>query len=165
MVKKKKAEKKYVMHPRFGDKPIASNYTIPLEEIETGRGWRRDHYFPETAIRADTSKQNFSIFPLKIYVDVERVCRECNRAFLFYALEQKYWFEELGFYVDADCVTCSDCRKKDQFIQKMRNTYQQLVTKMDRTKEEARLLKQCALELFQLGFIKDVSKINSIKVD
>jgi len=31
-------------------------------------------YFPETAIFADTSKQNFAIYPRKIYVDIEEMC-------------------------------------------------------------------------------------------
>ncbi|WHI50184.1 zinc-ribbon domain containing protein [Microbulbifer sp. MLAF003] len=80
----------------------------------------------------------------------------------FFANEQKHWFEGLGFYVDADCIKCVDCRKNDQNIKLMQKRYQILSVKKDRNAKEASELKGIALELFQLGYIKDLSKVNRI---
>ncbi len=38
------------------------------------------------------------------------VCRTCARTFLFFAREQQYWYEDLHFYIDTDCVHCPTCR-------------------------------------------------------
>lgn len=164
MSKKPKTRyKDYVMHPRYGNKPIYSGAKIQLDEILNGHWqYKADSIFPETAIEADTSKQNYSMYPIKIYVDIEKQCLECNRWFIFYAKEQKYWFEELGFYVDADCVKCVECRKKEQSIKQLMLDYEFLLKKSDKTKEETSTLKNVALELFQLGYIEDRNKVDKI---
>lgn len=155
--------KNFVNHPRYGDKPIPSGHKFSKKDIERSH-WRyvTTKYFIETAIPADINKQAYAVFPRSIYVDLEEQCLECKRPFIFYAKEQKYWFEELGFWVDAHCTRCTYCRKKDQDIKGMQATYQKLVSKKDRTKDETSQLKSIALELFQLGFIKDREKINRI---
>ncbi len=155
--------KYFVNHPRYGDQPTPSIYKFSKEEIEKAH-WRymTVKYFEETAIPADVNKQEFAIYPRSIYVDIEEHCVACKRAFIFFAQEQKYWFEELGFWVDAHCIRCTYCRKKDREIKNMQVTYQKLVTKKDRTKKQTNELKNIALELFQLGFIKDRDKINRI---
>lgn len=122
----------------------------------------KDCVFPETAIPANAAKQNYSIFPRKFYVDIERCCTHCGRWFIFYAVEQKFWFEELGFYVDADCTKCIDCRKNDQNLKLLQKRYQVLNVKSDRTTKETSELKKIALELFQLGYIKDKAKVDRI---
>ena len=38
------------------------------------------------------------------YFDAKRVCRKCERPFLFFAEEQKYWYEDLRFPLEADCL-------------------------------------------------------------
>lgn len=155
--------KQYVNHPRYGDKPIYSGADFPVSEIVRAH-WQYDEesIFPETAILADTSVQNYSIYPIKIYVDIEKICRDCGRWFLFFAQEQKYWFESLKFYVDADCVKCIECRRKEQNVNNMMQDYEKLIKTESRTSEETSKLKYIALELFQLGYIKDKRKIDSI---
>ncbi|WP_062270024.1 zinc-ribbon domain containing protein [Endozoicomonas arenosclerae] len=161
MKKRKKQEKRsYVKHPRYGSEPIPSNNQIPVHAIICGH-WSYDNvrFFPETAIVADTSKQNYAIYPRTIYVDIEERCRTCHRYFIFFAREQRFWFEELGFWVDAQCTQCIECRKKEQEIRWMQKRYQQLTEKTDRKKSESRELKQIAMELFQLGYIRDENKL------
>ena len=152
------------MHPRYGDKPVKSDFNFSREEIERAH-WRYSslRFFPESAIPADISKQNFSMFPRKLYIDIEQQCELCKRRFLFFALEQKYWFEELGLYVDAHCTLCIDCRIKDREIRNMQKLYQELVNKENRSVEETKKLRQAALELYQIGCIKDKNKIDQIK--
>ncbi|MGI0118297.1 zinc-ribbon domain containing protein [Zooshikella sp. RANM57] len=164
MSKKRKTKyREYVTHPRYGDKPIYSGATFPVEKILRAHWqYKADSIFPETAIEADISKQNYSTYPICIYVDIEKKCVQCQRWFIFYAQEQKYWLEYLGFYVDADCTKCIDCRKKEQSIKFLIHEYEVLVKKSNRTEPETSKLKNIALELFQLGYIKNQNKLNGI---
>lgn len=152
--------KKYVNHPRYGSEPLPSSEKIPADAISGGH-WRYSSlkFFPETAMAADTSKQNYAIYPRGIYVDIEETCEVCSRPFIFFAKEQKHWFENLGFWVDAHCTRCTECRKKDQEIRLMQKRYQALVGSKDRTSTESRELKKIAMELYQLGYIRDANKL------
>ncbi|WP_040554686.1 zinc-ribbon domain-containing protein [Rheinheimera sp. A13L] len=151
----------YVNHPRYGNLPIPSEFSFTADEIEKGH-WRYStlRYLSNTAIPADTSKQYFAIYPRSIYVDIEEQCELCGRLFLFYALEQKYWFEKLQFWIDAHCTRCITCRQKNQNVRKMQKCYQELMKKVIKTERETTQLKAVTLELYQLGYIKDTGKIN-----
>jgi hypothetical protein len=46
----------------------------------------------------------------------------------------------------------------------MQRKYEALVSKSDRSESESRELKQVALELYQIGYIRDIEKINQIKL-
>lgn len=155
--------KEYVKHPRYGDKPKYSNNNYSLDEIlQSHWHYDRETIFPESAIPADIGKQNYSVFPCTIYVDIEKKCRQCGRWFIFYALEQKYWYEELYFIIDADCVKCIDCRKKEQTIKLMIRDYEALVKNNNRTDTETKKLRNIALELLQLGYIRNKHNIAKI---
>ena len=155
--------KDYVNHPRYGIFPIPSGYKYRIDEIQFAH-WRYGSLkiYPETAIPANIDKQNYAIYPRSIYVDIEEKCVDCKRYYIFFALEQKYWFEELNFWVDSHSIKCNECRKKDHVIKKMQNQYCYLVTKNARTPEDTMLLKSIAQELFELGYIKNINKVNQI---
>ncbi len=155
--------KRYVMHPRYGDRPIESEFKFTKDEIERAFWlYGSVKYFENTVIPADISKQNYAVFPRKLYVDIEELCIRCGRPFLFFALEQRHWFETLGFWIDAHCTRCADCRRSDNDIKKMQRTYSSLVQKAERTAAETKELKQYALELYMRGYIKDKGKIDNI---
>ncbi len=155
-------ETKYVNHPRYGDEPVTSNENILKKELLSSH-WRYDSvkYFLETAIRADITKQNYSEYPRKIYVDIEVVCDKCNREFIFFAKEQQYWFEELGFYIDSHGTHCFECRKRLKQVAVMQKRYQQLVETKNRSDEQSLELKKVANELFKQGYIKDKRLLNN----
>ncbi len=164
MSKKRRTKfREYVNHPRYGCKPIYSGSKMSADMAATAH-WSldRDSLFPETAISANTEKQNYTMYPRSFYVDIERKCIQCDRWFIFFAKEQKYWFEELQFYVDADCTKCVECRKAEQGIKLMLRRYQDLNTKKDRKESETHELKNIALELLQLGYIRNRSKVDRI---
>ncbi|MDH5446687.1 MAG: zinc-ribbon domain-containing protein [Gammaproteobacteria bacterium] len=164
MTKRRKATfKTYVSHPRYGDKPLPSNNRYTLSEIQASYWQYEDEtIFPETAIPADISKQNYSVFPRKIYVDMEKQCADCKRPFIFYAQEQKYWYEILGFFIDADCIKCVECRKQEREVNRLMQNYEKLLKTEHRTADESKTLKAIALELFQLGYIRDRQKVDRI---
>lgn len=162
----KKTKRIYAKHPRFGEVPSPSKHNYSVEYIEQSH-WHYSglHYFKDTAIPANIEKQNYSVCPRSLYVDIAEQCAACSRRFIFFAEEQKkYWFETLNFYVDAHCTKCFDCRLKANEVKALVVRYEVLVKKQDRSTVESKELKQIALELHQLGHIKDVSKVNRIKI-
>jgi len=167
MGKRRKLKQRcYVDHPRYGNEPIKSGFNFTKEEIDHSFwGYQWLNYFPYTAIPANIEKQNYSTYPRSLYVDIEASCEVCNRLFIFFAKEQQYWYEELGFYVDASCNRCTDCRKNDQKIRSMQLEYELLNANPNRSEKDNRQLKTITMELYQLGYIKHADKINRIKLN
>src|SRR5918994_4394206 len=64
-----------------------------------------------TAVRAKTADQNCSICPRYWYVDAAFRCSRCGAEFVFSAAEQRVWYEEYGFWVDARPKHCLACRR------------------------------------------------------
>ena len=64
-----------------------------------------------TAVRADISKQNYSVCPRHWYLNAETICTDCSEPFIFSASEQKFWYEDLYFWVDSFPNQCPNCRK------------------------------------------------------
>ena len=67
-----------------------------------------------TAVKADTTKQNFTVCPRHWFIDAVYRCADCATDFLFSAKEQKFWYEDRHFYVDSLPVRCPECRKKER---------------------------------------------------
>lgn len=144
--------REFVPHPRYGRRPRITGLN---PETDYGGDvflhWHspRACRIPNTAIAADLSRQSPATVPVTHYYDVRRQCRECGRPFIFFAAEQKYWYEELGFALEADCVACVDCRKKQQGIERTRRRYEELFHVTDRTVEQDLELVDCGLSLIE----------------
>ena len=101
----------WVDHPRFGraprvtgiepEDPMAYRWIMPAEDR-----------IPNTGIEADLDKQPPHTFPIPFYFDQKRICCDCGRQFIWFAEEQKYWLEELKFYIGTDCIRCVHCRQR-----------------------------------------------------
>ena len=150
----------YLNHPRYGDKPIITNTSSTIEAIENAH-WRYSSlkYFPNTVIFADIKKQNYAIYPRALYVDIEEKCRACSKVFIFFAQEQQYWFEVLGFWVDSHCTHCFECRKHARYILTLRKRYDMLTSLADKTPSEKTQRKELANTLYCLGIIKNINKV------
>jgi hypothetical protein len=135
------------------------------ENALRGGHWRLhgDALFPETALIAETEKQNYALYPRKYYVDVLRSCRTCHRPFIFFAKEQRYWFETLRFFVDADCVYCPDCRRKSRTVQRRLRRYSDLFAKKEPTRKELMFLIDDGIYLLAHGVLKNLSNLGSLK--
>lgn len=147
---------RYVEHTRYGNRPIISGEYWSLNQIRQaywGYNLRRDRIFPETAITADLSRQNYGYSPRRVYVDMEMTCRTCRRKFLFFALEQKHWFEELGFFCDAQCHHCQDCRHKAHREKRSRQDYDALIAKPEKTPADWARLETLGSALWEAGAI------------
>lgn len=76
-----------------------------------------------SAIRADISKQHFSVCPRYWYVDAAFRCPRCGENFVFTADEQRFWYEELGFWIDSQAQHCKHCRGELRHLKALRQEY------------------------------------------
>lgn len=150
----------YVPHPRYGASPrytgldpspddpgvflhFNTNF-FTEKQLASFRQYTRfdwkpledQHHVPGTAVAADLARQSPATMPVTHYFDIERRCRDCGRWFLFYACEQKHWYEELGFSLDSDCVRCVPCRKERQGDEARRARYVELCGQEERSVED-----------------------------
>jgi hypothetical protein len=180
MERKTDKYREFVDHPRYGRRPNKTglnpspmdanvrlhwNTTTHKEivaqyESIIGKRWPYGDFsaytsgtkrIPGTAIVADPSKQTRATVPVTHYFDLERSCRDCKRHFIFFAEEQKYWYEELGFGLESDCVRCTECRKKQQGIAWLRERYESLFHIDPKSAEEKLDLADCCIRLVEEG--------------
>ena len=154
-----------VPHPRFGSESLNSGVQgISREAIlRSYWGYGTEQIFPESVLMADANKQNYSVFPRQCYVDMLKTCRSCARPFIFFAAEQKHWFEVLGFYVDADCVHCPECRQNRRAAKREVQRYSQLVQIAEPTNLELQELVNIAGHLFAQGTLKNLARLGQLK--
>jgi hypothetical protein len=67
-----------------------------------------------SAVRADITKQDFTVCPRHWYIDATFKCVDCGSEFPFSAKEQFFWYEERRFFVDSLPKRCALCRKKER---------------------------------------------------
>lgn len=143
----------YVEHPRFGRYPQITGLN-PESDLTTGQPflhWNAVNRIANTAVKADLSRQSRATVPVTHYYDVKRTCRDCDRPFIFFAQEQKHWYEDLGLPLEADCVRCVPCRKRQHGIAAKRERYEELFHVQERTPAEDLEMAECCLSLIEDG--------------
>jgi hypothetical protein len=142
----------FVEHPRYGKGPRRTG----LDVVDSRDGSVYCHWHsplgvrvPNTAVAADVNRQARATLHVTHYFDARRVCRECRRPFLFFAEEQKHWYEELGFPLEADYLECPPCRKDEHRLRALRGRYEALLGNAQRTQEGTLELVECALALVE----------------
>lgn len=142
----------YVEHPRYGRKPRYTGLN-PVTDFDAEPyvyvHWHsgEECRVPNTAIAAATHLQVDATLPVTHYFDVRRKCRDCQRRFLFFAEEQKYWYETLGFGLDSDCVRCVPCRRAHRGLERERARYEELFHVAERSVEEELEMAECSFAL------------------
>lgn len=126
---------------------------MPPRHPEPALHWRSSETsrIPNTAIEADCSKQNFTTIPVTHYFDELRTCQGCRAPFIFFAAEQKHWYEELGFPLEADCVRCVFCRKQQQLLAQHKKRYEELFHQSNLSLGEKLEMAECCLSLIEAG--------------
>ena len=140
----------YVEHPRWGRAPRFTD--VEANAVSLGHcltTYISHGLIPGTAIAAALDRQAPSPVPVLYYFDLDRICVDCRRPFIFYAEEQKYWYESLGFTLDSDCVRCVPCRKRLQTMALTRQRYEQLFHVPDRCPAENLEMAECCLALIE----------------
>ena len=167
----------FVDHPRYGRRPritglnpqphdkgvnlhwnattyqeVVSGYEAVIGKWPYGNlGIRveRTRRIPNTAVASDLSRQSKATVPVTHYFDLERVCQKCGKSFIFFAAEQKHWYETLRFPLEAQAIHCSMCRKQNQALGKARATYERLQKSEKRSGSDAVRLLEALLTLIE----------------
>jgi hypothetical protein len=151
---------RFVAHPRYGKGPRFTG--LDVADSSDGRVYCHWHSppavrIPNTAVVADVARQGRATLHVTHYFDARRVCRTCGQPFLFFAEEQKHWYEDLRFPLEADCRDCPPCRKDKQRVRSMRQKYDALLEKTARTHAET-------LELMETGLFLVEAAVFSAKL-
>jgi hypothetical protein len=65
------------------------------------------------ALLADPNKQKFvDCVPYYAYFNLQRHCETCGQNFIFSSNEQRFWYEDLMFWVQSQPKDCANCRRK-----------------------------------------------------
>jgi len=118
---------------------------------------------PGTALIADATRQRYSWYPRVLYADVLKYCATCARPFLFYAKEQRFWFETLQLPVDVDCRHCAPCRKH---LHRVKACLARYATALHAPRLDAKDMKMFvddALFLFEQGRLRNIARLGAIK--
>lgn len=143
----------YLEHPRYGrgpritglnpsDQPYNSHIFLHWHSPESSR-------IPNTAVKADVAKQAPATFHITHYFDTKRICRKCGAHFIFFAQEQRYWYEELGFPLESDLIDCINCRKHEHKLKEARQEYERLINNDGRSEQETQQMIEHALFLIE----------------
>ena len=158
----------FVTHPRYGQGPRITGLN-PQNDYTTGSTFLHWHSpegvrIPNTAIAADLSRQMPATIPVTHYFDAKRQCIVCQKPFIFFAAEQKYWYEELGFPLESDCVRCVFCRKRQQGVERHRQRYEDLFHVQERTPAQNLEMAECALSLAEAGIFgkRQLARVRNI---
>ncbi|MDB4802609.1 zinc-ribbon domain-containing protein [bacterium] len=156
----------FVEHPRYGHKPRITGRNVHKDKF--GDNYSHWHSpiecrIPNTAIAADTSRQPRATVPVTHYFDVIRECVDCERNFIFFADEQKFWYETLKFPLEADCIRCSECRRIQRESRFLRERYETLIHLNERTTDETLELIDCGITLMERNIFGDkvIEKVRS----
>ncbi|MDB2685584.1 zinc-ribbon domain-containing protein [Mariniblastus sp.] len=154
-----------VEHPRYGKRVRPGRRDVSESVVRSSyRGYRNAMIYPESTINATVSEQNLGPMESRsFYVDILETCRDCQRPFLFFAVEQKYWYETLKFHIDAECTRCAECRKEIQHDRKVFAAFSRLVVQTTFTDEQLSILAENAIVLWRQGRIKNLHTLNRIK--
>ena len=76
-----------------------------------------------SAVRANPDVQYCSICPRYWYVDVVFRCDRCGDEFDFTVAEQRVWYEEYRFWIDALPRHCLACRRELRELKTARREY------------------------------------------
>jgi len=152
--RRSKLPENLVPHPRYGVKITPSGFKLPRaghRPVVLGLQGRND-LSRRTAIPADLARQRYTV-PRTYYVDILRQCRGCKRPFVFYAREQKYWYETLGFDISADCLHCPECRRTHHRFRRRFRRYSESIVSDDLSDAELAVLVEDAVFLYEAGVL------------
>ena len=145
----------YVEHARFGRGPRFTGLCIDERDDDTYIGFLGGiegvSLIQGTAIEADLEKQVPATFAVTHYLDLETVCRDCEKRFIFFAEEQKHWYEELQFDLASYAVRCQPCRHAQHEIEVLRTRYQTLLGLSEPSGEQCLELAETHLTLVERG--------------
>ena len=154
----------YVPHPHFGQGPRFTGFDPDPRTERVSLSWwcvlptdEESEKFDDsvavlgTAIIADQSAHRPMTFQFTHYYDIDRRCHDCGRRFIFFAEQQKYWYETLKLYGGVNCLHCVECRKKRRHLARAKRTYEALIHASELSSDGLQKLISSGLELIEAG--------------
>ena len=117
----------------------------------------------ETAVLANVERQRSSWCARPVYADVLKRCKTCRRPFLFYANEQRFWYETLQFDVNIDCVKCPACRKLAHRAKACLDRYAKSLHAPRLDAKAMKAFVDDTLYLFEQGLVRNLARVGAIK--
>ncbi|MDX2199271.1 MAG: zinc-ribbon domain containing protein [Phycisphaerae bacterium] len=156
-----------VPHPRYGSTPHCSGQVASSSEL-LDRHWsaRGKIAFRRSAIRA-TDDNTFRGYSKRLwYVDELHQCCDCGGLYIFFAVEQQYWYETLQFYAGSQSRRCPPCRAairsgiRDSTAR--RQYYSSIVSRPDLDEKQLVELASCAIDMLRRGELAPSQKLNEL---
>jgi hypothetical protein len=153
-----------VPHPQYGGHAKVSGYSVDVATLRKSH-WQyaKATIYPESAIPARTELQKFASVARTWYVDILKTCVDCRRQFIFFAEEQRYWYEELQFDIGSDCVRCPECRKSARELKRRHKRYSALISRKDLGVEDLVVLISDILYLSSEGVHMNERNVRRVK--
>ncbi len=137
------------------NKRLRFNLWACNECLETGK-----------AVLADTSKQHYGLGgPILYYLDLpftcSRGCSYCGGSYVFTISEQKYWYEELNFFVESIPSFCEGNRKRLRLMKVNQKKLGVLINKKNKDVKDLEEIRDIYIEFDLLDKAKIIN--NQIK--
>ena len=157
-----------VAHPRAREMAQASPHQRPAMSVDEMRArvsqLRNASIVPGSAVLARAGHpETGGYFDRAVYADVVRQCAACARPFMFYANEQRYWFETLLMPADVECKHCVPCRRQARRVKAAHARYQAAVHAPRLDAKDMKTFVDDALLLFEVGAVRNPSRLGAIK--
>ena len=100
--------------------------------IDSDFGWACDSCLEKKrATKGNPGLQNYCWNPHYAYFDTSKVCRKCNKDFVFGKEEKRFWYENLKFWPFAEPENCVDCRKDIRKYKSENKTLSEILRKKE----------------------------------
>jgi len=126
----------------------------PEDPHETAK-WHFTHALSidyDTAERANVAQQNCGVCLRHWYFDAIYRCKACGIEFTFSAKEQRFWYEELQFYVGFEPQRFLACRKRDRRLKLLKRNYDSLIA-------EAIASRDASKKITVIGILDELTSI------
>lgn len=120
--------------------------------------WACDHCL-ETgrAIEGKVAEQTFCDNPPYLaYLDKKKNCETCSKNYIFSKEEQKFWYEELKFWVQSTPKNCQACRKEIRNKKNLNTKLSKLIKHADL--KDANQLIEISQLYFEMGKVEKGKK-------
>lgn len=155
-----------VPHPRARDMARATRRDMPSMRVDEirARAWplRGETIVPGTAQLPGASAP-WSLFGRHVYADLLKTCRDCGRPFLFYASEQRFWYETLQLPQGVDCVACPPCRKLARRVKACHARYDEALHAPRLDAKDMKAFVDDALFLLEQGVLRNLARLGALK--
>lgn len=82
-------------------------------------------------ILAKPDKQDYSIHPYFVYLNLNKNCNSCNKEYIYTKEEQLFWYEELGENYWSRANNCLDCRRQKREVNYKNNKLSKLISNLN----------------------------------